>query len=167
MELSKLSRVCDSAEDNAVLSMLYRALSEEIHAWYQYWIAVPMLVGKERKNIEDSFTEFADDELNDHALKLRKRIEELGGSFEPINNPLSWSSHAGSPYIIPCPSGDVRTLVEQNIAAETSAIETYTQLCDMTRGVDYNTYTISKQILMDEQEHLNELQNYLEDILNQ
>lgn len=166
MELTKLSRICDSAEVNPILTMLYRALSEEIYAWYQYWISVPILVGKERKNIETTFTEFADDELNDHALKLRKRIEEMGGDFVPVINPKGWAVCAGSQYMNPQIDGDTEALIQLNIVAEENAITTYTALCDMTKGVDYNTYTISKQILMDEQEHLQELKNYHDDIMH-
>lgn len=180
MDLKKLSRIADSQvpdsvgneiEDridvSAVLQYLYRALSEECQAWYQYWIVAPFLVGEERANIEDTYEEFQKDELYDHAVKVRNRINELGGTPSEVSSPAQWSLKAVAKYQKPLAPYGVYVSLLQNIKAEKEAIQTYTELCDFTSGKDYITYTMSKEILADEQEHLQTLEDYKADILSQ
>lgn len=180
MDLRKLSsfnanRVQDSVGDelkdridvNAVLSLLYRALSEECQAWYQYWIVAPFLVGEERANIESTYEEFQKDELYDHAVKVRNRINELGGNPGPVASPEQWSLHAVAKYQSPLSPYGVYVSLLQNIKAEKEAIKTYTEICDFTKGKDYITYTMAKEILADEQDHLQTLEDYQADLLAQ
>lgn len=180
MDLRKLSslnanRVQDSVGDelkdridvNAVLSLLYRALSEECQAWYQYWIVAPFLVGEERANIEETYEEFQKDELYDHAVKVRSRINELGGNPGPVASPEQWSFNAVAKYQVPLSPYGVYVSLLQNIKAEKEAIETYTKICDFTQGKDYITYTMAKEILADEQDHLQTLEDYQADLLAQ
>lgn len=180
MDLRKLSslnanRVQDSVGDelkdridvNAVLSLLYRALSEECQAWYQYWIVAPFLVGEERANIEETYEEFQKDELYDHAVKVRNRINELGGNPGPVASPEQWSFNAVAKYQVPLSPYGVYVSLLQNIKAEKEAIETYTKICDFTQSKDYITYTMAKEILADEQDHLQTLEDYQADLLAQ
>ena len=55
-------------------------------------------------------------------------------------------------------------LAEDNIINEEGAIETYRELVQLTDGVDPASNSKLKQILADEEEHLQELKDFLGDI---
>lgn len=148
---------------NVLLEKLQVALAEEFNAWYQYFIVCPYAFGNERSEIVETFKEQAKDELEDHACWLMERINQLGA--EPINviSPDMWNKTAEHKYLAPT-NFDIITLLEQNIEAEIGAIETYTELEKFTRDKDVVTNTKIKEILADEQEHLQNLQDLLKDI---
>lgn len=173
MDLRKLQRIKDDSvadviesriDVNQLISMLKSALAEELNAWYQYWIVAPFMVGTERANIEKLFEENAEDELNDHAVKLRDRLNELGADLSDVQSPDLWSSTANLPYLSPESPYRVLDLLNQNIESEKGAIKNYQALCDFTRGKDYKTYSIVKGILDDEEEHLQALLEFKADI---
>lgn len=148
---------------NEVLTMLETLVAEEILAWYQYWIPLNFLNGQERKSIEEEFKKHADEELNDHATKLLKRISELGGDAEKLMN-FEIKSLSNCDYIPPQKPYSTLQLVCDNIKAEKCAIEHYLTLCDYTREKDPTTYELAVDILSDEEEHLRDLQDFYQDI---
>jgi len=150
-------------ETPSVLDMLYKRYAEEILQWYHYWTVAPFLCGKERPGLEKAFLEFADDELNDHAAKLLKRIDELDGDLEMIKDINVLSSLSECKYMHPLKPYNTTQLVLVNIEHEKCAIEGYKQLCAISRDIDPVTYDIAVEILKDEEEHLNELNNFLAD----
>lgn len=186
MNIKRLSRIVDSNNDteggrvkddastrdilryrinvDEIVNYLNRALAEEFQAWYQYWIVAPFLFGNERKNIEDLFYHNADDELNDHAKKLIDRLNELGANGTFLQTPDEWKFNAVAKFLPANGDFSVENNLTLNIVGEVQAIQTYTVLCDMTRGLDYKTYTISKSILDDEQEHLQDLLDFAKDL---
>lgn len=150
-------------ETLSILDMLYKRYAEEVLQWYHYWTVAPFLCGKERPSIEKSFLEFADDELNDHAAKLLKRIDELGGDIEMLKDINNLTTLSECKYMNPMKPYNTTQLVLINIEHEKCAIEGYKQLCALSRDVDPVTYDIAVEILKDEEEHLNELNNFLAD----
>lgn len=171
MDIKKLLRIQDNSVgdilqgrvDAGTISMIKRAIAEELQAWYQYWVVVPFIHGLDRPDIEEWFVKTAKDELDDHAVKLMNRLSELGGDSSDFLYPESWKNLAGSPLLSTGGDFSIDANLIMNIIAEIHAIETYTILCDMTRGADYKTYTLSKQILDDEQEHLQDLYDFAQD----
>lgn len=163
-QASATSQIISEEFNNLVLGKLAIALAEELQAWYQYWIVAKFMVGSQRQNIELLFDKNADDELNDHANKIRERINELGGNVDLVNNPNSWAVIAGCKYLAPNQPYDVRALLEQNIKSEECAIKTYTELCNITRDKDLVTYKMSRDILADEEEHLTALREFVDDL---
>jgi bacterioferritin len=150
-----------------IVNALKNALREELNAWYGYVIVREWLTGHNRKDIEDFYMNTADDELEDHAYWLMKRIAELGGDIEDIAlSPASWAE-ADHKYIQPTWTNgeiDIVKSLQDNIRNEEGAIETYKNLVRMTEDIDPVTNSKMKEILADEQEHLKELKDFLSDM---
>lgn len=153
-----------SKEQGGVLEILYKALSEELLAWWQYYIVANFMRGRQRKSIENAFLEQADDELNDHASKLIQRISELGGDIEKVNSPDKWEKVAEGKFFAPRIPYDVSTLIDENIKSEEDAIKRYKGLCEYSKEYDPVTYLISMEILKDEEEHLRTLKDFKNDL---
>lgn len=151
-------------ENKDLLTLLQSALAEEYLQWYQYTVVIPFAVGHDRVNIVEAFKEHAKDELEDHAAWLIERINQLDGVPTLVDEPSKWNLCAVHKYITPKPPYDVCTLLEQNIQSEKGAIETYTALEAVTRHNDIVTNRKVKEILADEQEHLQNLIDLHKDI---
>ena len=145
-------------------TLLLSALSEEFNAWYFYLITKEFVVGDSYKDVRELFTETAEDELEDHAYWLIDRIKQLGYSVEQIAHPSSWASVAEHPYVKPsftetntiCPKG----ILEIAIQSELDAIGTYTNLVEFTNAIKDSTSNLKlREILADEEEHLNKLRD--------
>lgn len=143
-----------------VLARLNAALAEEWLAYYQYWVGAQVVEGAMRSDIEREFLEHAEEEFR-HADLLAKRIMELDGT--PILDPQLWNAHATCKYAPPR-EFDVMSLLRQNIASEKCAIFRYQDLADFTAGKDYTTCDLAKQILAEEEEHAQDLGDYLRDL---
>lgn len=155
-----LKKVKDSASIREALRQL---LAEEITAWYAYWIVSPFLVGNERPSVEKFFQETADDELNDHANKLINRLNELNcpTGLDDINalTLVATAVPAVGEY-------NVVTQLNINKEAEEHAIEHYTQVIALAEQTkDYTTAELLKEILADEEQHLSDINDFLNDIL--
>lgn len=148
-----------------LIELLKGAFAEEMMAWYQYIIVEPFLKGNERTEIAELYKEAAKDELEDHGAWLLERINMLGGTPEGILRPEQWNMIAKHKYIMPDQGWDVKTSLQQNIQAEQGAIETYRMLEKYTREIDPVSNTKIKEILADEEEHLQKLQELLADII--
>lgn len=156
--------VSNKLDINQLIQKLKSAYAEEINAWYQYTVAAPFLVGNERTEIAETFNKAAKDELDDHAAWLIERINKLGGNFQGIDDLSLLNTVATHKYIKPAQSNAVAEALRKNIDAEKGAIETYVDLEEFTRDKDVVTNTKIKEILADEEEHLQWLEEYLEDI---
>ena len=152
---------------NDIIDLMKNALKEELNAWYGYIIVKEWLTGINRKDIEEFYENTAKDELEDHGYWLMKRINQLGGTIEDISvSPDSWNT-ANHKYIAPSWSKgniDIKKSLEDNIQNEMGAIETYEELVKLTEGVDPTSNSKLKEILADEQEHLQELKDFLNDL---
>ena len=154
-------------ENKDLVTLLQSALAEEYLQWYQYTVVIPFAVGQDRVNVVEAFKEHAKDELEDHAAWLIERINQLDGVPTLVDEPSKWNLCAVHKYITPKPPYDVCTLLEQNIQSEKGAIETYTALEAVTRHNDIVTNRKVKEILADEQEHLQNLIDLYKDIRGQ
>ena len=165
--MKQLLTYINEAEGSKIIDAMKNALKEELNAWYGYVIVKEWLKGTDRKDIEKFYEDTAKDELEDHAYWLMKRINQLGGTIEDISmSPNSWET-ANHKYIAPTwlkDNIDIKTSVEDNITNEEGAIETYEELVKMTEDVDPASNSKLKEILADEQEHLQELKDFLQDI---
>ena len=150
-----------------IIDKMKNALREEFNAWYGYIIVKEWLKGTDRKDIEKFYEDTAKDELEDHGYWLMKRINQLGGTIEDITiSPNSWKD-ANHKYISPTWKNgniDIKQSLEDNIINEEGAIETYRELVKLTDEVDPSSNSKLKKILADEEEHLQELKDFLEDI---
>lgn len=144
----------------SLISQLNAALSEEWLAYYQYWIGALVVEGAMRANVQSEFEEHAEEERQ-HAAMLAKRIIELEGV--PVLDPKDWSELARCKYDSP-QNFDSVSLLRDNVASERCAIMRYQDIADFTDGKDFTTCDIVKKILAEEEEHEQDLQDYLTDI---
>ncbi|HDD59605.1 MAG TPA: ferritin [Euryarchaeota archaeon] len=145
-----------------LVSMLNRALADEWLAYYQYWVGAKVVMGPMKGEVAAELIEHATDELR-HADMLVNRIFQLGGT--PLLNPKDWFDQTNCGYDPP-EDPFVRKILEQNIAGEQCAIDTYNKIQELTRERDPVTYSMVVQILQDEVEHEEDLQSLLEDLNN-
>ena len=105
--------------------------------------------------IADEFLVHANEE-SAHSDKIAERIVQLGG--EPDFNPktLQDRSHAGYDE-----STDLQAMVRANLVAERIAIETYRQMIVLIGDKDPTTRRMLEEILTDEEEHADELKDWL------
>ena len=155
-----------------IIDKLKNALKEEFNAWYGYIITREFLVGQLRPDIVKAYDELGEDELKDHAYWLMKRINELGGTIQDLTiSPNSWGEakhQYRSPLWVEVQEGNslipVIESLKTNIENEKDAIKTYNELITLTQGVDWTTNSKCKEILADEEEHLQMLKELLDDI---
>ena len=165
--MKELLTFINEEEGSKIIDAMKNALKEELNAWYGYVIVKEWLTGTERKDIEKFYEDTAKDELEDHGYWLMERINQLGGTIEDIAmSPNSWDT-ATHKYIAPTWSKgniDIKKSLEDNIKNEEGAIETYKELVKLTKDIDPASNSKLKKILADEQEHLQELKDFLQDI---
>ena len=80
-----------------------------------------------------------------------------------VLDPKKWFELARCKY--DAPQGfDSVSLLKDNVASERCAILRYQEIADFTNGKDFTTCDIAKHILAEEEEHEQDLQDYLTDI---
>ena len=143
-----------------LLSQLNAALSEEWLAFYQYWIGTLVVEGAMRSDVQREFEQHSMEEFK-HARMLADRIIQLEGT--PVLDPGQWSTLARCKYSVPL-NADVVNLLKQNIAAERCAVVRYEEIASFCNNVDYTTCDIAKRIMAEEEEHEQDLQDFLRDV---
>ncbi len=83
---------------------------------------------------------------------------------EPVLNPENWFKLAKCKYVTPKDFDSV-SLLKDNVASERCAILRYQEIAEFTDGKDFTTCDIVKKILAEEEEHEQDLQDYLTDIV--
>lgn len=144
----------------SLIAQLNAALSEEWLAYYQYWVGALVVEGAMRPNVQSEFEEHAEEERQ-HAQLIADRIIELEGV--PVLDPKKWFELARCKYDSPTDFDSV-SLLNQNVSSERCAILRYQEIASFTDGKDYTTCDIVKHILAQEEEHEQDLQDYLTDI---
>ena len=91
-----------------------------------------------------------------HGDRLAERIVQLGG--EPDFSPDSLSGRSHADYD---DSTDLKAMIKANLIAERVAIEAYSQIIALIGDKDSTTRRLLEDILADEQEHADELKDWL------
>lgn len=161
MNLKNLCKVADSPL--SLRDELISLLAEEFQAWYQYKIVIPYITGDSRPDVKEFFEEAADDELNDHAEQLMKRIAELDLVNSILPTPESWALAARAKFqTAPL---DITSQLQINLTAEEEAIAHYHEVINMAESLqDFVTADILKKILADENEHKHSLEKLIQDL---
>ena len=107
--------------------------------------------------IADEFLVHANEESG-HADRLARRIVQLQG--EPDFSPDSLSKRSHAAYD---DSSDLKSMIRANLVAERVAIEAYSQIIALVGEKDPTTRRLLEDILADEQEHADELKDWLVD----
>jgi bacterioferritin len=143
-----------------VLRLLNEAFASEWLAYYQYWLGAKIIKGPMKDAVAAELNLHATEELG-HATLLSNRILQLGGT--PVLSPKDWFALSPCAYDAPTDSY-VGVLLDQNIAGEQCAINTYKALMDATKDKDMITYNMALTILTQEVEHEEDLQSLKEDL---
>jgi len=96
-------------------------------------------------------------EETEHADMIAERIVQLGG--EPDFNPATLLQRSHADYD---ESTDLKSMIRANLVAERVAIEAYTQMVKLIGDKDSTTRRIIEHILSQEQEHAEELSDWLD-----
>ena len=144
-----------------LIKMLNSAYADEYLAATQYLAPIGCAKGLFRPEVEEEFKKHYEEELK-HAEMLKTRIIQLGGI--PLMSPEEWYTHTNCGYTKPT-DFNTKVLVEQNLEAERKAENVYIGIMNACKEAgDMVTYKIARNILMDEEEHEQDLQDYLEDM---
>ena len=138
-----------------VVKLLNDALATELVCVLRYKRHYFTANGVSSPAIADEFLVHANEE-SAHADRIAERIVQLGGDpdFSPAT--LLERSHASYDE-----SEDLQAMVKANLVAERIAVETYRQMIVLIGDKDPTTRRMLEDILADEEEHADELKDWL------
>lgn len=138
-----------------IVQLLNGALATELVCILRYRRHHFTAEGMASPAIKEEFLVHANEELS-HADRLAERIVQLGGQPDFSPDSLTKRSHADYND-----STDLNAMIRANLVAERVAIETYRQMIAMVRDKDTTTTRLLEDILHDEEEHADELKDWL------
>ena len=141
----------------AIVKLLNDALATELVCVLRYKRHHFMATGLSSPAIAQEFMVHATEETA-HADRLATRIVQLGG--EPDFSPSTLLERSHADYD---DSNDLKTMVRVNLTAERIAIEAYHQMIQLIGDKDTTTRRMLEDILAQEEEHADELHDWLED----
>lgn len=146
--MGKKAREIVRADVNEVIKDLSTAYSDEWLAHYQYWLTAKWIRGMDADTLRPVLEEQSMDELG-HAQKLATRIMQLGG--KPIMHPSELLVKCGCGYKEPPKDpSDLKTVIQDVLAAEACAIDFYSKMAEKYRSTDVVTHEIFEDLLKDE-----------------
>jgi bacterioferritin len=138
-----------------VVRLLNDALATELVCVMRYRRHHYTADGLASPKIAEEFLVHANEELA-HADRLAERIVQLGG--EPDFNPASLLERSHADYD---EAKDLNAMIKANLIAERVAVESYRQMIDLVADKDSTTRRLLEDILADEEEHADELKDWL------
>lgn len=138
-----------------IVKLLNDALATELVCILRYKRHYFTAEGLASPAIADEFLVHANEE-SAHADKLAERIVQLGG--EPDFSPDSLTQRSHADYDT---STDLKAMVRANLVAERVAVEAYRQMIALIGDKDPTTRRMLEGILADEEEHADELKDWL------
>lgn len=167
LDQQALERAKRSLEDGAVvdtmgpwrqdiIALLNDSLATELVCVLRYKRHHFTATGLSSPAIADEFLVHANEEQS-HADRIAARIVQLGG--EPDFNPDTLSKRSHADYN---GNTDLQAMIRTNLVAERVAIEAYTQMIELIGDKDPSTRRLLESILEQEQEHADELSDWLE-----
>jgi len=141
---------------DAIVKLLNDALATELVCVLRYKRHYFTASGLSSPAIADEFLVHANEESG-HADRIARRIVQLGGEPDFSPDTLRQRSHADYDE-----SNDLKTMVRVNLVAERIAVETYRQMIALIGDKDPTTRRMLEDVLADEEEHADELKDWLE-----
>lgn len=139
-----------------VLRLLNEALATEIVCVLRYKRHFFMAKGLNAEPVAAEFQEHAGEEQA-HADRLAERIVQLGG--EPNMSPKGLLERSHSEYV---EGTSLKDMIRENVVAERIAIDSYRQMIDYIGDNDPTTRRMLEEILAMEEEHADDLADFLE-----
>lgn len=140
-----------------IIKLLNDSLATELVCMLRYKRHHFTAHGLASPKIAEEFLVHANEESG-HADRLAQRIVQLGGEPDFSPDSLTQRSHAGYDQ-----SADLRTMIRTNLIAERVAIEAYSQIIALIGDNDSTTRRLIEDILSVEQQHAEELKDWLAD----
>lgn len=138
-----------------IIELLNGALATELVCVLRYKRHYFTATGVNSSKIAEEFLVHANEESG-HADRLAARIVQLGGSPDFSPDSLTTRSHADYDD-----SADLKAMVKANLVAERIAVESYRQMINLIGELDPTTRRMLEAILADEEEHADELSDWL------
>lgn len=140
-----------------LIQLLNDALASELVSVLRYRRHHFTADGLASPRIADAFLAFANDD-SAHADQLAQRIVQLGG--QPDFSPDSLARRSRVAYD---ESADLTAMIRANLVAERVSIETGSQMIRLIGDADPGTRRLIEDILCQEQEHADDLKDWLVD----
>ena len=140
-----------------IIKLLNDSLATELVCVLRYKRHHFMASGLSSAKIAEEFMVHANEE-SAHADRIARRIVQLGGEPDFSPNTLLERSHADYNE-----SNDLKTMVRVNLIAERVAVEAYHQMISLIGDKDSTTRRMLEDILAEEEQHADELSDWLED----
>ena len=144
------------ADRETALRLLNEALATEIVCVLRYKRHYFMAKGLNAEPAAAEFAEHAAEEQG-HADRLAERIVQLGGA--PNLSPEGLLTRSHSEYV---EGSTLDEMIRENVVAERIAIDSYRQMIDYIGDKDPTTRRMLEEILDVEEEHADELADFLE-----
>lgn len=147
------------ADRATVLRILNEALATEIVCALRYKrhaLMAPKLGGIAGEAIASELSTHAAEE-QEHSDRIAARIVELGG--EPDYDPKNLASRSHSEYVA---GTSLKQMLQEDLVAERIAIETYGEIVRYLGDGDPTSRRMMEDILAKEEEHADELSDWLE-----
>ncbi len=138
-----------------IIRLLNDSLATELVCTLRYKRHYFTAAGLSSPKIADEFLVHANEETG-HGDRIAQRIVQLGGEPDFSPDSLSKRSHADYNDAL-----DLKAMIKANLIAERVAIEAYTQMIVLIGDKDPTTKRLIEDILSDEQEHADELKDWL------
>jgi bacterioferritin len=138
-----------------IVKLLNDALATELVCILRYKRHHYTAKGLASPAIAEEFMVHAQEET-EHSEKIAERIVQLGGEPDFAPDTLSGRSHADYDE-----SADLNAMIRANLVAERVAIEAYSQMIALIGDKDSTTRRVLESILSQEQEHAEELSDWL------
>jgi len=140
-----------------IVKLLNDALATELVCVMRYKRHYFTAQGLASPKIADEFLVHAQEE-EAHGDLIAERIVQLGG--EPDFSPATLVQRSHAEYD---DSSELKSMIRANLVAERIAIEAYSQMIALIGDKDSTTRRILEGILAQEQEHADELKDWLAD----
>lgn len=141
---------------NAIVKLLNDALATELVCVLRYKRHYYTARGIASPKIAEEFMVHAQEETQ-HSESIAERIVQLGGEPDFSPDTLTARSHADYDE-----SRDLQAMIRSNLIAERIAVESYRQMIALVGDKDHTTRRMLEKILADEEEHADELSDWLE-----
>lgn len=138
-----------------IIALLNASLATEIVCALRYKRHYFTATGIHSTSVAEEFNLHAQEELA-HADLIAERIVQLGGEPDFSPNTLLNRSHAD---YSPCLA--LKDMVKENLVAERIAVDTYHAMIRYIGDSDPTTRTMLEKILAQEEEHADELSDWL------
>jgi bacterioferritin len=143
------------AEVKQTIEILQSVLATEIVCVLRYTQNAIAATGISSDGVRDEFQEHAKEEQG-HAHAVAARINQLGGS--PDFNPEGLATRSASQYVV---GSNLVEMIKENLVAERIACDHYRELIRFFGEKDPTTRVMLEGILVNEEEHANDMHDLL------